>query len=561
MFGASKYAMAISKANFDLVNGFDPAFKSAYLDVDLSMRLKKTAGKKTIYVPRITVGAHSELTPADDILNGDFSQNDQVKSDNKLFLERWADALVPELTLDYKTPNITLAWSMDCGTGNILGFTTEAVNIIMSLQHKIRVKVINDAAKCKVEMTKIGFPAATIKTIDILAHNDDRGHVGQHLAISMHKDPGRYDATYTFSPPELLIGRSMYETDSVPQNWIHPTAAVDFVWVPSEFNRRTFTAGGVNASKLEVLPELIDLLHFDPNHTIPSPSSGSSFKVTGLTAPEVLPDPGTFNFLSVFKWEDRKDWKTLFTAFYDEFQSNKDVKLYVRSNLDKENEQDFERWRASYLNTRKLSEADLPKIEFLSRFVPYWKLPKLYKAASAFVTATHGEGWGLPIMEAMSMSLPVIATNWSGITEFATSDTAILLDSTLTTANNGQPGHNWAQVSVETLRAAMRLLVNDPALCASLGQKARTHLLESFSADAVSNQIISKLLLHQPNFEHFKAHRRNPPAHTTSYNARYGTNHATGGSSTFNAANSWGNTPKLGLEKCGLTLSRGKLSD
>lgn len=556
MFGASKYAMAISKANFDLVNGFDPAFKSAYLDIDLSMRLKKTAGKKTIYVPRIQVGAHGELSPADDILNGDFSQNDQVKMDNKLFSERWADALVPELTIDYQTQNITLAWSMDCGTGSILGFTTEAVNIIMSLQHRIRMKVINDAAKCKVEMAKIGFPASIIKTIDILAHKDDRDHVGQHLAISMHKDPGRYDATYAFNPPELLIGRSMFETDSVPQNWIHPTTSIDFVWVPSEFNRQTFTAGGVNASKIEVLPELIDLLHFDPNTTSKS-TSQSTFEATGLHAPEVLPDAGRFNFLSVFKWEERKDWKTLFSAFYEEFATSKDVKLYIRSNMDHENEKEFENWRAAYLASKQLSEADLPKIEFLSRFVPYWKLPKLYKAASAFVTATHGEGWGLPIMEAMSMSLPVIATNWSGITQFVTSDTAILLESTLVPVTNGQPGHKWAQVSVEKLRAAMRQLVDNPQLCETLGEKARAHMLESFSAEAISNQVIAKLLSHQPHFDHFKANRRNPPTQTGSYNARYGNVQF---SATPGHGSTW-STPKLGMEKCGLTLTRGKLSD
>jgi glycosyltransferase involved in cell wall biosynthesis len=34
----------------------------------------------------------------------------------------------------------------------------------------------------------------------------------------------------------------------------------------------------------------------------------------------------------------------------------------------------------------------------------------------AVVLATHGEGWGLPLVEGMAMGLPVIATNWSGNT-------------------------------------------------------------------------------------------------------------------------------------------------
>lgn len=42
--------------------------------------------------------------------------------------------------------------------------------------------------------------------------------------------------------------------------------------------------------------------------------------------------------------------------------------------------------------------------------------PRFYKAGDAFVLPTRGEGWGRPHVEAMSMGLPVISTNWSGIT-------------------------------------------------------------------------------------------------------------------------------------------------
>ena len=36
----------------------------------------------------------------------------------------------------------------------------------------------------------------------------------------------------------------------------------------------------------------------------------------------------------------------------------------------------------------------------------------------AYVTATHGEGYGLPIFEASYYGLPIVATNWSAHTEF-----------------------------------------------------------------------------------------------------------------------------------------------
>jgi glycosyltransferase involved in cell wall biosynthesis len=42
--------------------------------------------------------------------------------------------------------------------------------------------------------------------------------------------------------------------------------------------------------------------------------------------------------------------------------------------------------------------------------------PRFYKAGDALVLPTRGEGWGRPQVEAMAMGLPVISTNWSGIT-------------------------------------------------------------------------------------------------------------------------------------------------
>ena len=42
------------------------------------------------------------------------------------------------------------------------------------------------------------------------------------------------------------------------------------------------------------------------------------------------------------------------------------------------------------------------------------QLAALYCSVDAFVLATHGEGWGLPLLEAMASGLPTLATAWSG---------------------------------------------------------------------------------------------------------------------------------------------------
>ena len=63
--------------------------------------------------------------------------------------------------------------------------------------------------------------------------------------------------------------------------------------------------------------------------------------------------------------------------------------------------------------------------------VRYALLPLLYKEADALVMASRGEGWGLPLAEAMAMGLPTIGSNWSGSTEFMDSSNSFLVPVTL----------------------------------------------------------------------------------------------------------------------------------
>jgi glycosyltransferase involved in cell wall biosynthesis len=67
-------------------------------------------------------------------------------------------------------------------------------------------------------------------------------------------------------------------------------------------------------------------------------------------------------------------------------------------------------------------------VEFVKHFIPYSLLPNLYNSADAFVLASHGEGWGLPLMEAMAMKKPAIGTNWGGNLAFMNSRNSFLVD-------------------------------------------------------------------------------------------------------------------------------------
>jgi hypothetical protein len=66
-----------------------------------------------------------------------------------------------------------------------------------------------------------------------------------------------------------------------------------------------FASSGVDRSKLVVMPEALDVHHYDPSDLVTKPLPLAGTCLDGLA----LDDPKRpFVFLSVFKMEDRKVW-------------------------------------------------------------------------------------------------------------------------------------------------------------------------------------------------------------------------------------------------------------
>lgn len=83
--------------------------------------------------------------------------------------------------------------------------------------------------------------------------------------------------------------------------------------MPSSFLVDAFVSGGVPREKLVLMPIPIDTHVFSPL-PFAEPTSSASM------APLPLPNKGDFNFLSIFKWEDRKGWDILLEAYFSEFK-------------------------------------------------------------------------------------------------------------------------------------------------------------------------------------------------------------------------------------------------
>jgi glycosyltransferase involved in cell wall biosynthesis len=197
----------------------------------------------------------------------------------------------------------------------------------------------------------------------------------RHAAIC-HSEPGAWSvptpnyrtATCPIPGAALRIGRTMFETDRLPEGWVKRMASMDEIWVPSPFNLETFVTAGVPRGKLHIVPEGIDTEMWRPrpshvgteasmysemfpakaHHTKKEDAldeedfwddgdddegddddddfflrrSAASSRERRMDREDETFDVETecqFKFLSVFKWETRKGWQALLAAFLEEF--------------------------------------------------------------------------------------------------------------------------------------------------------------------------------------------------------------------------------------------------
>lgn len=268
------------------------------------------------------------------------------------------------------------------------------------------------------------------------------------------------------------IGYTMLEVDGLPREWVKRANMMDEVWTPSSFNARTFKASGVERP-VHVMPLGVNPAYFNPNI-------------------EGYPVPGVFTFLSAFEWGERKSPEALLRAFNDEFRPDEPTVLVCKVyNQD-----------ASVNVPREVGRLGLRdgggRVVFsINEVVPAHQLGALYRSADCFVLPSRGEGWGLPILEAMACGLPVIATAWSAQTDFINDEIAYPLSiEGLVSAEAKCPyyeGFNWAEPSYEHLRALMRHVYENREEARLKGARASSEVLGRWTWRHSAEKIIRRL--------------------------------------------------------------------
>jgi glycosyltransferase involved in cell wall biosynthesis len=204
-------------------------------------------------------------------------------------------------------------------------------------------------------------------------------------------------------PPELSpppAGRlaviQPWEFGAIPTGWLGPIQQhVDELWVPSEFVRRMYLEAGIPAERVITIPNGVDLDRFTP---APSP-------------PE-HPDHVRFLFVGGVIW--RKGPDVLLNAWQNAFPGREDVTLTIKDfgaigvyrNAGREPIREY------------AASGRLPRVELIEDELSPDELIELYRGADVLVHPYRGEGFAMPVLEAMACGVPVIVTAGGPTDEF-----------------------------------------------------------------------------------------------------------------------------------------------
>lgn len=287
---------------------------------------------------------------------------------------------------------------------------------------------------------------------------------------------------YRKIPLGLNIGVALFETEVLPPAKIGYCNAMDGILVPSDFCFNAFERGGVKA----------------PMKKLPIPINTEVYSgEVGIYEELKKKAAGRYIFLAAGVMGWRKGLDVLLKAFVSTFSPEDPVVLalkifgtesYVKSVVEQINAQ-----------LKQLSPLrTYSNILAIAKFMNEYEMPALYNTADCVVLPTRGEGWGMPLSEAMCLGKPTIATRWGGQMEFMNDENSYLIDvdslvqvsdQALLSVDPSFHGQKMAEPSRRHLSELMLHVLNNKEEATKKGEVARKHILTNYSLEVIAGQV------------------------------------------------------------------------
>lgn len=339
-----------------------------------------------------------------------------------------------------------------------------------------------DAVGVEVHPTPISFEA----------YRADMGEIGSRIKGMMdrpgdpriqiiHATPENYSKF--IRPTKYNIGYTTWEASKLPKNWVGLINRLDEVWVPCTHNANVFLDSGINIP-IKVIP-----------HTFKEEITPATENVLSDR------DPSEFMFYSIFQWTERKNPLALLKAYLTEFTPEDKVVLVIKSyfmNPDNANENTQMKEMIASVKKR-LYMSEYPKILLISSLLSRDQILALHQTGDCYVSLHRCEGFGIPIVEAMTAGKPVITTSYGGPSDFVEDGVTGYDVSYTMTPCFGMPWPlytgemDWAEPDVAHAKQQMRRVFENQADAKKVGETAQQYIKSKFNWNTVGSLMKTRL--------------------------------------------------------------------
>jgi len=315
-------------------------------------------------------------------------------------------------------------------------------------------------------------------TVDLEIPADQRFDASFQLQL-----PNEWDTKIAHRNVGLTAG---VETDVCNPEWVQACNKMDMVIVPSKHSLDCIKKSGELKVPSAVVPEsFCDEILSDPPliDGLPKFSTDFNFLIFGqITGDNPMNDRK--NIFFTIKW------------LCEVFKDDPNVGIVLKTNIGRNTH--IDKRRTQQLVETLLKECrrgQFPRLHLLHGEMSNLDVAALYKhpQIKALVSLTRGEGYGLPILEAATAGLPVIATNWSGHLDFLNRGKFIGLDYKLeeihpSRVDNGifLPGFKWANVLEEDFKRKVSKFRSSPEIPREWALDLSKKLKENYNFNSIS---------------------------------------------------------------------------
>ena len=312
------------------------------------------------------------------------------------------------------------------------------------------------------------------KDIDMISRINKTNQVNRHPDVYVDiRIPNEFQ---TYGKINIGITAGI-ETTAVSQAWIDGCNKMDLIIVPSEHAKKGFI--DTVYEKLQNTPDgkqqkVGEFRLEKPMEVLFEGANENLYKSIDDVSLNLVDDiKEDFCFLHVGQWtqggygEDRKDIAKMIKIFYESFANKKEQPaLVLKTNGATYSIMDREDClkKINEVKSKFPKDWNLPNVYLLHGSLSEKEMNKLYNhpKVKAFVSLTHGEGFGRPLLEATMTGLPVIASGWSGHLDFLSKEDSMVIAGQLKPVPKSQhwkdiiiPESQWFNVNEQQTYKAM----------------------------------------------------------------------------------------------------------